>query len=86
MWDYHVVLVLRPLLDAARDDTDDGENSHTGSLIYDFDTTLDLPYDAQGGCSIHKVLSHPLGGIMGRNIVRSCGSISHRLTVSFVIF
>ena len=49
------------MLSASQDDTDDGEDSHTGTLIYDFDTTLDLPYDAQGGCSIHKVLSRPLG-------------------------
>ncbi|KAF9646275.1 hypothetical protein BDM02DRAFT_3130510 [Thelephora ganbajun] len=46
VWDYHVVLVLRPLF-SSRDDMDDGKNSRTGSLIYDLDTTLDLPYDAQ---------------------------------------
>jgi hypothetical protein len=45
------VLLLRPLPreddDDDDDDTDDGRaSSHTGSLIYDFDTTLDLPYDA----------------------------------------
>jgi len=37
LWDYHVVLVLRSL---------SNENERT-SLIYDFDTTLGLPYDAK---------------------------------------
>jgi len=53
IWDYHVVLVLRPL-SFSQDDMGDGGNSHTGSWIYDFDTTLDLPYDAQRGYLIHR--------------------------------
>jgi len=55
IWDYHVVLVLRPLSSARQHDMGDGENCHTGSLIYDFDTTLDLPYDAQRGYLIHRL-------------------------------
>ena len=54
IWDYHVVLVLRPL-SSRQDDMGDGGNSHTGSWIYDFDTTLDLPYDAQRGYLIHRL-------------------------------
>ena len=42
VWDYHVVLVLRPVPGEC-----DGQTIRTGSWIYDFDTTLDLPYDAE---------------------------------------
>ena len=59
VWDYHVFLVLRPLL-STQHDMGDGENSHTSSLIYDFDTTLDLPHDAQRGYLIPR-LSFSLG-------------------------
>lgn len=45
VWDYHVVLVLRPM--PSKDDIDDGQNVRTSSLIYDLDTTLNLPHDAQ---------------------------------------
>ena len=50
VWDYHVVLVIRPVPSEGSDDMDDGQNTRTGSLIYDLDTTLDLPYDAKRGC------------------------------------
>jgi hypothetical protein len=46
VWDYHVVLALRPA-SSGTDAVDDGQSIRTASLIYDFDTTLDLPYDAQ---------------------------------------
>ncbi|KAF9792885.1 N-terminal glutamine amidase-domain-containing protein [Thelephora terrestris] len=60
VWDYHVVLVLRPVLSDEDDDTLNGVLSiRTGSLIYDFDTTLDLPYDAQRGYLFYRVLSLP---------------------------
>jgi len=54
VWDYHVVLVLRPL--SGQGDAEDEESIRTGSLIYDFDTTLDLPHDAQGGYLIHTIV------------------------------
>ena len=54
LWDYHVILLLRPL-SSDRDDMDDGENSHAGSLIYDFDTTLDSPCDARRRYLIHRL-------------------------------
>lgn len=54
LWDYHVILLLRPL-SSDQDDMDDGENSHAGSLIYDFDTILDSPCDARRRYLIHRL-------------------------------
>jgi len=48
VWDYHVVLVLRPVF-SGPGDVGDGQGIRRRSLIYDFDTTLNLPHDAQGG-------------------------------------
>ena len=45
VWDYHVVLVLRPV--PGEGDVDDGQTIGTGSLIYDLDTTLQLPDDTK---------------------------------------
>jgi len=54
VWDYHVVLVLRPA--PGEDDTEGGRNIRAASWIYDFDTTLDLPYDAEREYLIHRIL------------------------------
>ena len=44
IWDYHVVLLLRP-----RQGVEEGiEKDRTGSWVYDFDTTLPVPCPGQG--------------------------------------
>lgn len=48
VWDYHVLLLLRPVVSAGPDEINDGQSVRPGSFIYDFDSTLDLPCDAQG--------------------------------------
>ena len=62
MWDHHAVLALRPAC-SGTDAMDDGPSIRTASLIYDFDTTLDLPHDAQRRylfCTCFTIVS-PLG-------------------------
>ena len=58
VWDYHVVLLLRPV--PSECDADDGQNTRATSLIYDFDTTLDLPYDAESECLSSSFTEYPL--------------------------
>ena len=52
------MLLLRPI--PKEDDADDGQNIRPASLIYDFDTTFDLPYDAERECLNSSFTEYPL--------------------------
>ena len=75
VWDYHVVLALRPRY-SSQDDGDDGGSSHTASWIYDFDTTLNLPHDARGGFICFINYPFRLGDLSAG----SCGPICPHLS------
>jgi N-terminal glutamine amidase len=46
VWDYHVILLLRPR--QGEESTEFNENDRTMSWVYDFDTTLPVPCPGQG--------------------------------------
>ena len=50
MWDYHVVLVLRPRAVLSENVPSGGETTEDTAWVYDFDSRLPLPCRWTGAC------------------------------------